>query len=110
MFARLIALVGNPLHLSAVPTQKTQTISSNPCSIHTTVLPILNVNLYEALVAEPPPRKNIVDFIRADAAYVNDIVQAISMLTQNNEIQPASFTGENMIHQVSIIEYIYWTV
>lgn len=72
-----------------------------PFFIHTAVLPILDLSLYEALVVDLPLSSNALDFAHAEAKYVNEIVQAMSTLTRNDEIHYASFSGYHMIYRVS---------
>ena len=81
----------------AAVTTPMQVISSDPYFIHTAVLPMLNVTLFEALVANFPLCGNTLDCIRADASHIDSVVQAISTLTQNNDIHHANFASHHMI-------------
>ena len=76
-------------------------MSSDSVSIHTAILPALNVSLYVALTAELPLQRDVMEWIREDGELINKIIQGISILTKNNEICYAIFPNDNMIYRVS---------
>jgi hypothetical protein len=95
--------------VSTLSTHDTKAILSDPYFIHTAILPTLNVTLFDALVADLPHCDDALDSIRADAYHVNNIVQEISILTQNAEIHHAGFPGDDMIYRVSrCVERLLW--
>lgn len=82
----------------ATVTTPMQAISSDPYFIHTAMLPMLNVTLIEPLVANFLLCGNTLDCIHADTSHVDSVTQAISTLTQNNDIHQANFASHDMIY------------
>ena len=46
------------------------------------------------------PWKNPLEWIHADAQYINSIIQGITTLATTTEIVPANFTGQDVIYPV----------
>jgi len=88
------------------PVREDQWISSDAPFIHRVMLPVLNVTLNEALVVDLPPCSSPLDYIRADANHVNNIVQKILTLTRNDEIYHTSFAGNDMIYR-RLVVYVF---
>ena len=82
-----------------------QATYSDPFSIHTTVLPMLNLTLDQALVVDLPPCDNPLDYVHADLAHINTIVEDF---TQNTDICLAKFTGDDLIYQVRCSRNLSW--
>ena len=78
-----------------------QNIHLDSFFIHSTVLPILNMALYEALVIDLPVCSSPLDYICADASKVNNVVQELLTLALCDELRHTMFVG-NMIYRVSI--------
>ena len=84
------------------PTQTVQATYSECSSIHSAVLPILNLTLDEALATDVPLYTHPLECISADTIHVNNIVQELLVLTQRNNIQHAGFPGD-MVYRVSAV-------
>jgi hypothetical protein len=67
--------------------------------VHSTVLPMLNVTLYDALVIDLP-LCSPGDYVYADASHVKTVVRNLAVLTQHGEVHHAIFVG-NIIFRVS---------
>jgi hypothetical protein len=86
--------------LDLSPALRIKAVYPDPFFRHLTVLPTLNVTLYEALATDITPCNSPLDFVHTEANYVNNIVEALWMLTQNDDIHHASFVGIDMIYRV----------
>jgi hypothetical protein len=80
--------------------QTVQSADSDPFLLHSSVLPTLNVPLYEALAVDIPLCNSPLECINADARRVNSVVEQLLALTQNEELGYAAF-AKNMIYRVS---------
>jgi hypothetical protein len=82
------------------PKLRTKAVYPDPFFRHLTVLPTLNVTLYEALATDITPYSSPLEFVYTEAVHVNNIVEALWTLTQNDDICHASFVGIDMIYRV----------
>ena len=80
--------------------QTIQSADADAFSIHSSVLPTLNVPLYEALAVDVPLCNSPLDCINADARNVNSVVEQLLAMTQNEEFGQVAF-AKNMIYRVS---------
>jgi hypothetical protein len=82
------------------PIQNLLAVSPNQFLLHTTVLPVLNVTLDQALVVQPELCNDPMECTRSDEKHVNSIIQGLLTFPHNSELRHARFTGNNMIYQV----------
>jgi hypothetical protein len=92
--------------MSSVSMQRNSFTYFNTFSIHTTVLPMLNLTLYQALAVDLPPCDSPLDYMHADATHINTIVQDLSTFTRNNDICLTKFTGNDLIYRVRCIHIL----